>query len=93
MKIDFAQLEMYTDIKKTNKICMDVRQQLGEMIYEVGSGIKAHSLAMKIYNSDGELEYSEEELQLIKQFVDKYCKPAFIDSINNLLETNTTTAE
>ena len=43
MKINFAQLEVYTDIQKTNKICMDARQQLGELIYEVGSGIKAHS--------------------------------------------------
>ena len=44
---------------------MDARQQLGELIYEVGSGIKAHSLALKIYNSEDELEYTDEEMQII----------------------------
>ena len=29
MKINFAQLEVYTDIKKTNKVCIDVREQIG----------------------------------------------------------------
>ena len=84
MKINFAQLEVYTDIQKTNKICMDARQQLGELIYEVGSGIKAHSLALKIYNSEDELEYTDEEMQIIMQFVNQYCKPAIIDAINAL---------
>lgn len=28
MKINFAQLETYTDIQKTNKICLDARQQI-----------------------------------------------------------------
>jgi hypothetical protein len=84
MKINFAQLEVYTDIQKTNKICTDARQQLGELIYEVGSGIKAHSLALKIYNSEGELEYTDEEVQVIMQFVNQYCKPAIIDAMNAL---------
>ena len=60
---------------------MDARQQLGELIYEVGSGIKAHSLALKIYNSE---EYTDEEMQIIMQFVNQYCKPAIIDAINAL---------
>ena len=84
MKINFAQLEVYTDIKKTNKVCTDVRQQLGELLYETGSGIKLHSLALKIYNSEGETEYTEEEIQTLMQFVNQYCKPAIIDAINAL---------
>ena len=51
---------------------MDARQQLGELIYEVGSGIK------------GELEYTDEEVQVIMQFVNQYCKPAIIDAMNAL---------
>lgn len=84
MKINFAQLETYTDIQKTNKICLDARQQLGELIYEAGSGIKAQALALKIYNSEGETEYTEEEIQTLMQFVNQYCKPAIIDAINAL---------
>ena len=84
MKINFAQLEVYTDIEKTNKVCADVRQQLGELLYETGSGIKLHSLALKIYNSEGETEYTEEEIQTLMQFVNQYCKPAIIDAINAL---------
>ena len=47
MKINFAQLEVYTDIQKTNKICMDACTHKGELMYEVGSGIKAQALALK----------------------------------------------
>ena len=80
MKINFAQLEVYTDIKKTNKVCADVRQQLGELLYETGSGIKLHSLALKIYNSEGETEYDAEEVNIIK--------PAFIDAIIELTKVS-----
>lgn len=88
MKINFAQLEIYTDIQKTNKVCTDVRQQLGELIYEMGSGIKAHSLALKIYNAEGEMEYDENEINTIKQYVEQYCKPAFIDAIIELTKVS-----
>lgn len=88
MKINFAQLETYTDIQKTNKICLDARQQLGELIYEAGSGIKAHALALKIYNSEGETEYDTEEVNIIKQYIEQYCKPAFIDAIIELTKVS-----
>lgn len=88
MKINFAQLEVYTDIKKTNKVCADVRQQLGELLYETGSGIKLHSLALKIYNSEGETEYDAEEVNIIKQYIEQYCKPAFIDAISELTKVS-----
>lgn len=81
MKINFAQLEVYANIQKTDKVCMDVRQQLGELIYETGTGIKAHALALKIYNSNGEEDYSMEECKLINSSVEQYCKPAVIDAI------------
>ena len=69
MKINFAQLEVYTDIKKTNKVCIDVREQIGEMIYEVGSGIKDHALAFKIYNSDNEVELTSEEVEVLNKYI------------------------
>ena len=80
MKINFAQLEVYTDIKKTNKVCIDVREQIGEMIYEVGSVIKDHALAFKIYNSDNEVELTSEEVEVLNKYVSQYCKPAFIQA-------------
>jgi hypothetical protein len=80
MKINFAQLEVYTDIKKTNKVCIDVREQISEMIYEVGSGIKDHALAFKIYNSTSEVELTNEELEILKKYINQYCKPAFIEA-------------
>ena len=71
---------VYTDIKKTNKVCIDVREQIGEMIYEVGSGIKDHALAFKIYNSDNEVELTSEEVEVLNKYVSQYCKPAFIQA-------------
>lgn len=39
--------------------------KLGELIYEAGSGIKAHALALKIYNSEGGNGIYEKKYKLL----------------------------
>jgi len=46
--------------------------------------IEAHALAFKIFNSNGEIEYNDEECNMIKEYA-SLCSPAFIDAINKLL--------
>ncbi|WP_203558709.1 hypothetical protein [Bacteroides sp. 51] len=40
---------------------------------------------MKIFNSEGEMEVTEEDLVLIQTAANAYCTPAFIDAINEQL--------
>lgn len=51
------------------------------MLYLNVNGIRAHALAMKIYNSEGEENYSPEEVKLIKEVAEKLCAPNFIDGL------------
>lgn len=85
MKIDFSKLGMKNLVQKEG-ILVDVREPLANGIYMAGEGIAAHALAMKIYNSEGEVEYTDKEFDLIKSFVERNGTPMMIDAINNLLK-------
>ena len=45
---------------------------------------------MKIYKSEGETEYGEDEVRLMSTVADKYCVPGFIDGLNEQLNNNKT---
>lgn len=83
-RINFKELELFTDITKTTTVKRDVSTQLANIIYKGTNGIEMHALALKIYNSKGEEEYTEEECKLIKQ-VSEQLTPMFIDAINNVI--------
>ena len=84
MKIDFKRLKMYSDITRSEEsvLVIDARKQFADIIYKNGSGIECLDLALKIYRSDGEEEYSEQEYSIMKQ-VASMCSPMFIDAVNN----------
>lgn len=87
MKIlNFKQLMISTDITRKHCENIDSREGLANVLYCNGQGIAAHALAIKIYNSNEETEYSDEEISLIKEYVNSYCKPFFIDAINRAID-------
>lgn len=81
MKIDFKKLKVFPNIGKENAIIIDAHCNFADMIYQRGSGIAAHALAMKIYNAEGETEYSDEEVEMIRGYAEKLGTPMFIDAI------------
>ena len=87
MKIDFKRLKMYADITRSEEsvLVIDARKQFADIIYKNGSGIECLDLALKIYRSDGEEEYSEHEYSIIKQ-MSSLCSPMFIDAIDNAMK-------
>lgn len=87
MKIDFKRLKMFADITRSEEsaLVMDVRKQFADILYKNGSGIECLDLALKIYRSDGEEEYTEQEYAIMKQIA-SLCSPMFIDAVNNCAE-------
>lgn len=85
--INFKELEIYTDITKTHSVKVDARKDLSNILYNGSTGIVAHAVALKIYNSDGTIELTDEEKALVLDTVGKYCTPAFIDCVKTQLET------
>ena len=81
MKIDFEHLKVYTEITKQKSIVTDVKLQLSDHLYQNGQGIAYHALALKIYNSSGECELTDEEYQLLISYAEKWFTPMVIDAL------------
>lgn len=86
MKINFKELPLYTGISKQNKVVCDARESFADVLYSHCNGIRSKNLALKIFNSVGEIELSEEDVQLVLMASNSFCTPAFIDSLNELLQ-------
>ena len=84
-KIDFQHFKIYTTVSRKVAQAVDVRETFANMIYTNVNGIRAHALAMKIFKSDGETEYSKEEEQMIRSVAEQLCVPGFIDGLNEQL--------
>lgn len=67
---------------------MDVRETFADMIYNNVNGIKAHALALKIYESEGEADYTDDEVRLVRVVAERLCVPGFIDGLNEQLDNN-----
>lgn len=65
---------------------MDVRETFADMIYNNVNGIKAHALALKIYESEGEADYTDDEVKLVRTVAERLCVPGFIDGLNEQLD-------
>ncbi len=83
-KLNFKEIEI-TDISGKKKTVGDAREEFGNLIYTSCNGIAAHALALRIYGSDGPIDISEQEQELIVNLAQGVCTPAFIDGINKQL--------
>lgn len=70
-----------SDMRRTG----DARESVADLIYQNVGGIKAHSLALKIYRSEGATEYGEDEVRIIQGVFDRYALPSFIDGLREQL--------
>lgn len=81
-RIDFKNVKVYHGVVRRTWSTTDVRESFADLIYGNAGGIRAHALALKIYNSEGEEEYSPEEMELIRGVAERLCVPGFIDGLN-----------
>lgn len=88
MKIDFQHFNVYMAVNHKSARIMDVRESFADMIYNNVNGIKAHALALKIYESEGEADYTDDEVKLVRIVAERLCVPGFIDGLNEQLYNN-----
>lgn len=87
MKIDFENFQLVKGIDKSIVEPMNVKAVFADTLYTKGQGIAFHALALKIYNSVGETEYTDDEYKLMVMFSEQCMTPNFIDSLK-MLEQN-----
>lgn len=85
-KINFQQFRIPAGIDRSRYQTGDARESVANMLYLNVNGIRAHALALKIYRSEGETDFTEEELRTLREVADTYATPAFIDGLNEQLE-------
>lgn len=81
MKIDFTKFKMFTDIAHTNTVEVNVKNDIADVLYKYGTGIAMNALALKIYNSEGEIELTQEEYDQLLSVIEKISSPMFIGSL------------
>lgn len=89
-RIDFQHFNVYTSVSRKVARPMDVRETFADMIYNNVNGIKAHALALKIYENKGAVEYTDEEVSLMSTVAERLCVPGFIDGLREQLKNNKT---
>lgn len=87
--INFQQFKMPVGIGNSGYRTGDARESIANLIYRNAGGIRAHALALKIYNSAGATEYNDDEVRLITEVSETYATPAFIDGLNLQLNSDT----
>ena len=75
---------MYDTLDKTTPIILDISKELANGLYKTAQGIDGHALALKIYNSTGEEDYNDLEIELIAKYANQYGTPFFIDALNSI---------
>lgn len=86
MKIDFNKLKVYTGLDKKQFILAQAAKELADGLYKTAMGISGYALALKLYNSKGEEEYTDEEFDMILNYANRYGTPFFIDALQRLKE-------
>lgn len=84
MKINFRQFQVCTNLDKTDSTILNIANELANGIYKTAQGIEGHALALKIYNSVGEEDYNDNELNAIENYANTYGTPFFIDALNSI---------
>lgn len=83
-KINFKEFQIQENLFSDTKTLVDVREGFSNVVYKNSQGIKGLDLALKIYKSDGEIEFNDDELQIIKR-VSEICVAPITKAIQDIL--------
>ena len=83
-KINFKEFQIQENLFSNTKTIVDLREGFSNVVYKNSQGIKGLDLALKIYKSDGEIEFNNDELQIIKS-VSEICVAPITKAIQDIL--------
>lgn len=66
---------------------VNARKQIANIIYSQGAGLglAGQALAVKMWNGSGETEYTDDEVKIIKELVERTTAPCFIYAVNDAI--------
>ena len=87
MKIELEYLEVFMTLDKNQCQVVNARKQIANIIYSQGAGLglAGQALAVKMWNGSDETEYTDDEVKIIKELVERTTAPCFIDAVNTAI--------
>ena len=84
MKLNLEHLEVFMTLDKNQCQVVNARKQIANIIYSQGAGygLAGQALAVKMWNGNDETEYTDDEVIIIKELVERTTAPCFIDAVN-----------
>ena len=82
-KINFKEFQIQENLFSDTKTLVDLREGFSNVVYKNSQGIKGLDLALKIYKSDGETEFNDDELQIIKS-ISEICVAPITKAIQDI---------
>ena len=88
MKLNLEHLEVFTTLDKTQCQVVNARKQIANIIYSQGAGLglAGQALAVKMWNGSDETEYTDDEVKIIKELVERTTAPCFFMAIDKAIQ-------
>lgn len=66
---------------------VNARKQIANLVYSQGAGLglAGQALAVKMWNGNGDTEYTDDDVKIIKELVERTTAPCFIDAMNTAI--------
>ena len=96
MKINFKNILCRPSLKSEELISIDISADLADAIYQGTTSIEDYQLAVAIFNSDGEVELTEPQIQSVVKYISSFpvwVQIAIVDACENALRGDTKPAE
>lgn len=88
MELNFKRFEVFTDMSLSHCVVEDVRGSFADLIYRNGCGVRSLDLSLRVLHSEGKEEYSDEDVVLMTELVERLCSPFFIVSFRQAIGNN-----
>ena len=84
MKYNLEAVEVFTSIDKHTCQVVNLRKDIANLVYNRGNGLglEGTALATKMWNGNDATEYTDDEVKIIKELVERTTAPCFIDAVN-----------
>ena len=87
-RINFKELPDYTGISRKKTVTGDARESFADVLYTRMNGVRAKNLALRIFNSEGEMALDTEDERLVRFAAANLCIPSVGDAIIDMLDNN-----
>lgn len=87
MKLQLDEVMVQLSLDSDKKVPMVLRKEIANAIYQTGRrGLADVALSTKMWNGSDDTDYTDDEVNAIKEFVEKSFVPAVIVAVQKVIE-------